>query len=121
MVDVKRFSGVMNTDDKPENVLGPQHIDALNLRFYGGQNGLTAENVKGNYIIPKWLTQFKVFFNRDILSKLANKQYMYINFLEGPFLAFILAFLVKYNNIRLFDSSERLPSYRKCNTRTNPI
>jgi ABC-type multidrug transport system ATPase subunit len=51
---------------------------------------------KGNYIIPKWLTQFKVFFNRDILSKLANKQYMYINFLEGPFLAFILAFLVKY-------------------------
>jgi len=52
MVDVKRFSGVMNLDDKPENILGPQHIDALNLRFYGGQNGLTAENVKGNYIIP---------------------------------------------------------------------
>jgi len=52
MIDVKRFSGIMNTDDKPENVLGPQHIDALNLRFYGGQNGLTAENVKGNYIIP---------------------------------------------------------------------
>lgn len=51
---------------------------------------------KGNYTIPKWITQFSVFFNRDILSKLANKQYMYINFLEGPFLAFILAFLVKY-------------------------
>lgn len=42
----------MNTDDKPENVLSPQHIDAMNLRFFGGQNGLTAENVKGNYIIP---------------------------------------------------------------------
>lgn len=52
MIDVKRFSGVMNLDDKPENVLGPQHIDAKNLRFYGGQNGLTAENVKGNYLIP---------------------------------------------------------------------
>lgn len=52
MIDVKRFSGVMNLDDKPENVLAPQHIDAKNLRFYGGQNGLTAENVKGNYIIP---------------------------------------------------------------------
>lgn len=52
MIDVKRFSGILNTDDKPENVLAPQHIDALNLRFYGGQNGLTAENVKGNYIIP---------------------------------------------------------------------
>ena len=52
MIDVKRFSGVMNLDDKPENVLAPQHIDALNLRFYGGQNGLTAQNVKGNYVIP---------------------------------------------------------------------
>jgi hypothetical protein len=52
MIDVKRFSGVMNRDDLPENILAPQHIDALNLRFYGGQNGLTAENVKGNYVIP---------------------------------------------------------------------
>ena len=41
----------MNTDDKPENILAPQHIMANNLRFYGGANGLTAENVKGNYII----------------------------------------------------------------------
>ena len=57
---------------------------------------LNTEKPKGNYIIPKWITQFKVFFNRDILSKLANKQYMYINFLEGPFLAFILSFMVKY-------------------------
>ncbi len=51
MIDVKRFSGIMNTDDKPESVLAPQHIDAKNLRFYGGQNGLIAENIKGNYII----------------------------------------------------------------------
>jgi hypothetical protein len=51
MIDVKRFSGVMNLDDKPENVLAPQHIQATNLRFYGGQNGLTAQNVKGNYVI----------------------------------------------------------------------
>ena len=51
MIDVKRFSGVMNHDDLPENILAPQHIDAMNLRFYGGQNGLTAENVKGNYVI----------------------------------------------------------------------
>lgn len=52
MIDVKRFSGVLNTDDKPENILGPQHINANNVRFYGGQNGLTAENIKGNYSIP---------------------------------------------------------------------
>jgi hypothetical protein len=48
MIDVKRFSGVLNTDDQPENVLAPQHIDARNVRFYGGQNGLSAQNIKGN-------------------------------------------------------------------------
>ena len=51
MIETKRFSGVLNTDDKPENVAGPQHIDAKNVRFYGGPNGLTAENIKGNYLI----------------------------------------------------------------------
>jgi hypothetical protein len=51
MIEVKRFSGTMNSDDLPENILAPQHTYAKNLRFYGGQNGLTAENVRGNYII----------------------------------------------------------------------
>ena len=51
MIEVKRFSGVLNTDDLPENVTAPQHINAKNVRFYGGPNGLTAENIKGNYSI----------------------------------------------------------------------
>ena len=50
----------------------------------------------GTYKIPKKASQFKVFFIRDVLSKIANSQYMLINFLEGPFLAFILAYLVKF-------------------------
>lgn len=51
---------------------------------------------KGSYKIPKKINQFKVFFVRDVLSKLANTQYMLINFLEGPFLAFLLSYLVKF-------------------------
>ena len=51
MIDVKRLSGIMNKDDRPEDVLPHQHIDALNLRFYGGSNGLTAENIVGNTLI----------------------------------------------------------------------
>ena len=35
---------------------------------------------------------------RDVLSKLANKQYLYINLFEGPVLAFFIAFMVKYYN-----------------------
>lgn len=49
--------------------------------------------------IPSLFNQFKVFIKRDILSKLTNKQYLLINFLEAPILAFILAFIVKYKNV----------------------
>jgi len=48
--------------------------------------------------IPGWLKQTKIFSLRDMLSKLSNKQYMLINFLEAPLLAFILAFIVRYYN-----------------------
>lgn len=51
MMDVKRFSGVLNIDDKPQDILQPQHIAAKNGRFTGGSNGLTFQNIKGNYVI----------------------------------------------------------------------
>jgi len=51
MIDVKRLSGILNLDDRPEDVLQHQHVQALNLRFYGGSNGLTAENVVGNTLV----------------------------------------------------------------------
>jgi ABC transport system ATP-binding/permease protein len=49
--------------------------------------------------IPKWLKQTHLFSLRDTLSKLSNKQYLFINLLEAPLLAFILAFIVRYYNI----------------------
>lgn len=50
-VDIKRFSGILNLDDKESDILPTQHIAAKNIRLYGGPNGLTAENIKGNYLI----------------------------------------------------------------------
>ncbi len=49
--------------------------------------------------IPNWFQQFKVFITRDFLAKAANKQYLYINLLESPVLAFFIAFMVKYYNV----------------------
>ncbi len=49
--------------------------------------------------IPRWIKQTHLFSMRDLLSKLSNKQYLFINLLEAPFLAFILAFIVRYYNI----------------------
>jgi len=51
MLDIKRFSGVLNTDDDAYSVLSPQHVHSKNIRFVGGQQGLTAQNIKGNYLI----------------------------------------------------------------------
>ncbi|TFH33303.1 MAG: ATP-binding cassette domain-containing protein, partial [Bacteroidia bacterium] len=56
--------------------------------------------------IPNRLKQFLVFTRRDILSKLADTQYLLITLIEAPVLAFFLAFLIKY-----FDESAREARY----------
>lgn len=68
--------------------------------------------------IPNRFKQFKVFVTRDVLSKLANKQYMAINFLEAPLLGFILSFMVKFYNTDIsnktgyiFRENENLTAY----------
>jgi ABC transport system ATP-binding/permease protein len=49
--------------------------------------------------IPNWFKQLKVFVMRDVLSKLSNKQYFYINLLEAPILALFISFMVKYYDV----------------------
>ncbi|MDH5396885.1 MAG: ATP-binding cassette domain-containing protein [Cyclobacteriaceae bacterium] len=51
-----------------------------------------------NLNIPNKLKQVFVFTTRDFLSKLSNKQYLMINLLEGPLLAIILTFVIRYRN-----------------------
>jgi ABC-type multidrug transport system ATPase subunit len=53
---------------------------------------------KGQSIIANKPKQFRVFFVRDLLSKLSNRQYILITLLEAPVLALVLAFVVKYFN-----------------------
>ena len=38
----------------------------------------------------------EIFFTRDLLSKLSNRQYLMINLLEAPLLATILGFILRY-------------------------
>jgi hypothetical protein len=47
----------------------------------------------------RWIKQLRIFVKRDILSKLANGQYMVINIFETPLLAFLLAYIIKYYNV----------------------
>ncbi|CAN5232182.1 ATP-binding cassette domain-containing protein [soil metagenome] len=48
--------------------------------------------------LPPWMRQVRLFGLRDLLSKLSNRQYLAINLLEAPLLAFILAFITRYYN-----------------------
>ncbi len=65
---------------------------------------------------PGFFKQLKVYFVRDVLSKLTNRQYMMINLLEAPALAFILAFFVKFYNLGegaeyTFKSNQNIPQF----------
>jgi ABC-type multidrug transport system ATPase subunit/uncharacterized tellurite resistance protein B-like protein len=68
--------------------------------------------------IPPRLKQTRLFSARDLLSKLSNQQYMVINLMEAPLLAFILAFIVRYYNIDdpfkagyIFSKNLNMPAY----------
>ncbi len=68
--------------------------------------------------VPSRFKQFQIFSIRNILSKLANRQYMLINFLEAPLLALILGYFTKYiagtpedPTQYIFSQNENLPAY----------
>ncbi|MEQ8907146.1 ATP-binding cassette domain-containing protein [Ekhidna sp.] len=47
--------------------------------------------------LPNKLKQAKIFLQRDLLSKISNRQYVLINILEAPALAILLALITKYS------------------------
>ncbi|MDF1574126.1 MAG: ATP-binding cassette domain-containing protein [Bacteroidales bacterium] len=70
-----------------------------------------------SFRIPGKLKQFSVFFKRDVMKKLSDTQYLVINFLEAPLLAFLLAFIVRY-----FDSGvSGDPRYRLLDNDNLPV
>lgn len=65
---------------------------------------------------PNWLNQLKIFFTRDLFSKLANTQYLVLNLLEAPILGFLLAFIIRYiddptSRIYIFRDNENIMPY----------
>jgi hypothetical protein len=74
------------------------------------ENRMLPENY---YSIPGLLKQSKIFFIRDLLSKLADKQYVLISLLGAPLLALLLAYFTKYDAGEgyIFRENENLPAY----------
>jgi ABC-type multidrug transport system ATPase subunit len=61
-----------------------------------GNRNLPNDTPESASKLPGLFSQFKVFMKRDVLSKVANRQYMLINFLEAPLLAAVLSLFIKY-------------------------
>ena len=62
---------------------------------------------------PNWLQQLKIFFSRDLFSKLSNTQYLVLNLLEAPVLAFLMAYVLRYiddptSDIYVFRDNENI-------------
>jgi ABC-type multidrug transport system ATPase subunit len=78
----------------------------------------STEIPESTFNIPNKLKQFKVFITRDVLAKLTDKQYLSINLLEAPVLAFILSFLIRFystdaSNVQgyTYRENENIPVY----------
>lgn len=94
------------------------HFYKENLEKNNVEATVITEIPESTFKIPNKIKQFWVFLLRDVLSKLTNTQYLLINLLEAPILAFILAYLIKFYNTDLsnkigyiFRENENLPAY----------
>ena len=68
---------------------------------------------ESRFSIPRKREQFKVFFTRNLLAKLTDKQYVLINLLESPLLALILGYFTKYmsDGVYIFGENKNLPVF----------
>ena len=71
-----------------------------------------------SFKVPNKIKQLWVFITRDILKKLSDTQYLAINFLEAPILAFLLAYIIKYYSVNVtnvfgytLEGNSNLPVY----------
>ncbi|HEX2898476.1 MAG TPA: ABC transporter permease, partial [Bacteroidia bacterium] len=86
-----------------------REMSAIALETHSGK-GASPSGLK----TPGWLRQFGVFWKRDLLAKLGNKQYLGINILQAPLLATILAVFVRYSEGEdgyLFGKNDNIPAF----------
>jgi hypothetical protein len=110
---------VINEHGKPTHIrkVSPAEWAEKFIKYTEGSNpskdiGETA--IPQNYFsIPGLLKQSVIFFRRDLLSKLANRQYVTISLLGAPVLAFLMTYFIKYASGSRYHFSENvnLPAY----------
>jgi ABC-type multidrug transport system ATPase subunit len=66
-----------------------------------------------NFRVPEKANQIRTFIKRNLTRKLADRQYMSINLLEAPLLAFILGYISKFseNGVYSFANNQNYPVF----------
>jgi ABC-type multidrug transport system ATPase subunit len=66
-----------------------------------------------NFRVPGKLKQVRTYLMRNLVSKYADKQYLVINLLEPPLLAFILGYVSKYSKdgVYMFSDNKSYPVF----------
>ncbi|MCX6326037.1 MAG: ATP-binding cassette domain-containing protein [Bacteroidia bacterium] len=66
-----------------------------------------------NFRVPNKTDQIRTFIKRNLTRKLADRQYMIINLLEAPLLAFILGYISKFseNGVYSFANNKNYPVF----------
>lgn len=76
----------------------------------------TKEPPHSNLERPGLFEQFRIYFLRDIRSKISNNQYVLLTLLEAPILGFILSFIIRYipdpdSDKYIFAENENIPIF----------
>jgi ABC-type multidrug transport system ATPase subunit len=88
-----------------------------NIEVFSEEKYAANELPQSNFNIPGKIKQLGIFIQRDLLSKLTNKQYVLINLLEAPALAMIMAFFMRFfvpaggTADYVFRENENIPVY----------
>jgi ABC-type multidrug transport system ATPase subunit len=66
-----------------------------------------------NFRVPGMMKQARTYIKRNLVRKYADKQYLVINLIEPPLLAFILGYVAKYvsNGTYLFSENKSYPVF----------
>ena len=88
--------------------------DEIKSKEHSSDNGLNFTKLDALNSSPSGQSQFRSFFSRDLFAKLKNKQYVFINLLEAPMLAALLALFMRYTpegSSYIYKTSENIPQF----------
>lgn len=73
------------------------------------------ENIEREILPPHFWKQVYIFIQRDLLAKTKNTQYLLVNLLIAPILAFIISGVIKYTALNSdtykFINNDNIPSF----------